>query len=514
MLNTKLHGPVLLAPLANTLTTFATKVALMCALAIPTIGLGQEHHHYKLIVLGTLGGPQSYGDPGQGAANITNQGTAVGVADTAIPDPFYPNFSSYPFVFHVFTTKGGALVDLGGLFPSGDSTASFITENGLVSGNAVNGIIDPIAGFPAQSPVLWKDGHIINLGNLGGYEGGAGRVNSRGQVTGFTTNAIPDPFSIFYFQFFGGSSGGFTSGTQTRVFLWDEKSGMQDLGTLGGPDAFAPFINERGQIAGMSYTNFTANVTTGFPTQDPFLWENGRMIDLGTLGGTNGGAGDLNNRGQVVGQSNLAGDVFFHPFLWTAPGPMRDLGTLGGPTALATAINESGEVIGLADTAKFAGSTDAFLWRKGVMTDLGTLEGDCFSGAFGINARGQVTGNSITCDFTGFRAFLWENGTMIDLNVFVPPGVNLKLGDVESINDRGEMFGAGTLPSGEGRAFLLIPCDRNHPNIEGCDYSPMELSPVAASHTTPQRQMTPEDISRIHALLMNRHRGFMPRTIH
>src|SRR5215469_3897010 len=66
-----------------------------------------KHHHYKLIVVGTFGGPQSYGDPGHGAANIDSRGIAAGVADTAIPDPFYPNFNPvfsgvvgpYPFVY-------------------------------------------------------------------------------------------------------------------------------------------------------------------------------------------------------------------------------------------------------------------------------------------------------------------------------------------------------------------------------------------------------------------------------
>ena len=471
-----------------------------------------KHDHYKLIVLGTLGGSQSWGDPGHGAANISNPGTAVGVADTAIPDPFYPIFNPgfasliglNPFVYHVFATKGGALVDLGGLFPGGDSNASFVTENGLVSGNALDGSIDPLTGFPAQNAVLWKDGKIINLGTLGGYESGAGWANSRGQVVGFSSNTTPDPFSLFGVV------------TQTRAFMW-QNGKMEDLGTLGGPDAVAVFINEQGQAAGLSYTNSTPNAVTGLPTTDPFFWDKGKMTDLGTLGGTFGSTGEdvaINNRGQVIGGSNIAGDLTSHAFLWPGEGDkMRDLGTLGGDFSTATAINNAGEVVGLAATAD---SVHGFFWKNGEMTDVGTLPGDCFSGVFGINDRDQVVGSSFSCDFTTTRAILWEDGQIIDLNVFVPPSTDLTLLGVEKINERGELFGEGILSTGDSRAFILIPCDENHPNIGGCDYTPMKVSAAAASHateTTAHKQLTPKEISRIRTLLMNRQRGFMSRTI-
>ena len=334
--------------------TCITAMTLFACLAFP-MGLAAQKeplekiHRYKLVVIGTLGGPQSYGDAGHNAANVNKHGVAVGVADTDMPDPLYPNFNpgltqligAYPFIYHAFTTRGGTILDLGALPGGTNSVSSFITENGLVSGQSLNGDIDPLTGWPEMNAVLWKDGKIINLGTLGGHESGAGQVNSRGQVTGVSTNSVPDPFSFLY--------PGVSNGTQTRAFVWDEKNGMQDLGTLGGPDAFAPLINEGGQIAGFSFTNFAPNSTTGLPTLDPFLWENGRMIDLGTLGGTFGVVGGLfalNRRGQVVGQSNLAGDVISHPFLWTAPGPMLDLGSLGGTFEGANTMNDAGTVIG------------------------------------------------------------------------------------------------------------------------------------------------------------------------
>ena len=107
-------------------------------------------------------------------------------------------------------------------------------------------------------------------------------------------------------------------------------------------------MNERGQVAGVSYTSFTPNQGTGIPTQDPFLWDNGKMMDLGTLGGTAGWPWGLNKRGQVTGQSNLADDAHYHAFLWDR-GMLKDLGTLGGDNSSARWINDAGEVVGRAD---------------------------------------------------------------------------------------------------------------------------------------------------------------------
>jgi len=488
-------------------------IALFVALAIPVRLAAQnkpEHnnnhqfHHYKLMDLGTFGGPtgwlcndQTFG--GGACPVLNNRGTIVSGADTTRPNPNAANPSIFlpptgsppgdPFIQHAFQWQGGALQDLGTLPGGYNSIASAISENGLVAGVSETGAIDPLLGVPAVDAVLWNNGKIIDLGPFeGGYESAAIAVNDRGQAVGWGLNTVPDNFWFF--------------STQARAFLW-QNGAMQDLGALDtGTDAFAFFINEHGQVAGASFTNTTVNpvLTTctlyqlEIPTQDPFLWENGKMTDLGTLGGTCGLPNALNNRGQVVGQSDLAGDASFHAFVWTSPGPMRDLGTLGGSSSTANWINDAGDVVGAADIPP---AFHAFLWRHGVMTDLGTLGSGPCSGALGINSRRQVVGGSGDCalDLTS-HAFLWENGQIIDLNIFNYPGSGLQqLMFGYNINDRGEIVGLGVPPGvnpGDvftlGHVFVLIPCDGHHPGVEGCDYSlvgttllPQAPAPPAAS---------------------------------
>jgi probable HAF family extracellular repeat protein len=138
---------------------------------------------------------------------------------------------------------------------------------------------------------------------LGGNASQAQSINNRGQVVGFALNDIPDPNS-FYGLFFENS----TNSTQTRAYVWRQGKKMRDLGTLGGPDAFAFFINDRGEISGDSYTSSLSI--------DPFVWKHGTMDDVGTLGGTSGNVLALNSKGHISGQSNLAGDLITHPFYW------------------------------------------------------------------------------------------------------------------------------------------------------------------------------------------------------
>jgi probable HAF family extracellular repeat protein len=274
-------------------------ILLVNALALIPAKMNAQQTRYKLIDLGTFGGQASYFQ--NGFDGILNpNGAAVGGADTPAPDPdpaFCFNFDC--FVSHAFQWRDGKLTDLGTLAPGWSSAAFWTSNTGLAVGISQNGMIDPLFGFGEFRAALWENGKIIDLGTLGGgYESLANAVNNRGQVVGLATNTIADPFSYF-------------GVTQAKAFLW-ERGVMRDLGTLGGPDSSAIAINDAGQIAGQSYTNSTptpvldscGNFAANVPTQDPFVWKNGKMADLGTLGGTCGSVTGQNARGQIIGQSD------------------------------------------------------------------------------------------------------------------------------------------------------------------------------------------------------------------
>jgi probable HAF family extracellular repeat protein len=470
---------------------------LFTVLAIPIQLAAQEkqdqphqYHHYQLVDLGTFGGPNS-GVSFEPFQNVINSsGTVVGGADTSTPEPSCYNPYGNPscFITHAFMSTGNALKDLGTLPGGNFSFATAINQRSQISGLSENDQVDPVTGNPEFHAVLWQKDKILDLGTLGGVSSVAFALNNGGQVTGVALNDIPDPFSIL-------GTGDGTSLTQTRGFLWQHGE-MHDLGTLGGPDTFAVFINERGQVAGGSYTSYVVDpLTTNLPSPTPpvgaFLWENGKMKDLGNLGGDNallGAAGivsGLNNRGQVTGSMMVAGNQFAHAFLWNGR-RLSDLGTLGGSASYAEGINDAGDVVGVS-VLPGDQTNDGFLWRNGVMTDLGTLGGDPCSAALSVNSKGQVVGASESAaggcnEWT--TALLWENGgPSVDLNSLVPPGLGVDLVAGFWANDRGEIVAAGTPPACDvsatcGHAYVLIPCDENHPGVDGCDYSLVDTALV------------------------------------
>lgn len=406
---------------------------------VTTVGL-----HYDLIDVGTFGGDVSLlNGP---AVNIPRPGSVLGSAATTIPDADYPEFNVFGSLdlnlLHAFDWSGGRLHDLGAL--PGNNSSFVFEENryGVGAGMSETGAFDSANNYPAGHAVVFDHGQVRDLGTLpGGQESQAMAINDGGQVAGFADNGTKDPYSML------GYAG------QSRAFVW-RNGRMRDIGTLGGPDAVVVTENASGQVAGDSYTDGTPNASTGVPTGHPYLWTNGHMRDLGTLGGTQSATNWLNRRGEVVGFTSLAGDRVGHPFLWTG-GHLLDLGSLGGSSGLAWYIDDGGDVVGWSSPAGDQ-TVHAFLWRDGVMTDLTGADDSQCTFAESVNRQAQVVGGS--CSESA--ALLWDRGVEYDLDSLVGP-TDVHLIEAAYINDNGQIAALGVLPNGDQHVFLLKP-DRRH----------------------------------------------------
>jgi probable HAF family extracellular repeat protein len=276
-----------------------------------------------------------------------------------------------------------------------------LTETGVIVGDAAG------RGF------VWKAGRFTWLGVTG--EGSqAAAVDAAGdRVVGA--------------RFVGSDS--------LRACVW-EGGHRSDLDRLEGFRlSKGTDVNTHGQVVGVCFNPGSAAV----------MWDGGRMIDLGSLGGGYSVASAVNDHGMVVGASRSPTGAT-RAFAWQ-DGDMRDLGTLGGLTSQAAAVNEQGQVVGVSETAE--GVAHAFLWSDGEMTDLGTLGGTA-SDARDINAAGEIVGAAIN-EHSARRAFLWRDGVMTDLGT-----LGGSWSEANAINDHGQVVGIASTGAG-ATGFPLRP---------------------------------------------------------
>lgn len=299
---------------------------------------------------------------------------------------------------------------------------------------------------------------VVDLGSLGGSQSTAYRISESGQSAGWSRTSTGISQAVTHSggslgslaspgeaQANGLNSAGLVVGSsnalgRSSAMLWQQGTAV-DLGTLGGSDAWAMDVNNAGQIVGGSVTASGAGRA--------FLYQNGQMKDLGTLaGGVGSTAMAINESGQVAGWSQSAMGSF-QAFVYS---PGQGMQAIGGSGSYAMDINDSGQVAGHQRTA---GGLHAFLYSGGVAQDLGTL-GGAFSFGFGLNGSGQVVGYSWMADGTT-HAFLYMDGVMLDLNSMLSgEGGGWELLEAYGINDAGQIVGSGRL-NGQVRAFRLDP---------------------------------------------------------
>jgi probable HAF family extracellular repeat protein len=211
---------------------------------------------------------------------------------------------------------------------------------------------------------------------------------------------------------------------------------ITDLGTLGGTESFANAINEKGQVVGESRI-------AGDQETHIFLYDRGNLVDLSVLYNIGSGpylptANDINNRGQIVG--NISNG---HAAL-LSKGVTTDLGTFGGVFSSALGINNSGQIVGYYSSPD--GLNHAFLYSDGNMTGLGPFGAEAISVATAINDSGMIVGEASDSFTVPSHAFLYSNGVMSDISPF-----GNSESYAEGINNRGQVV--GEFLTADGAAF-------------------------------------------------------------
>lgn len=396
-------------------TTALTPVAQLAPVAQPSVSeKNVQNTLYTIQDLGVVGAnPNAPGQP----IVISNSGWISGAAGVGAAE-------------HAVLWYAGNVTDIGSPGLGGNSFGYGTNESGQVAGEAETtsaglSTTEDFCAFQAEGfsssptpcvPFVWS-GHMVPLPTLGGVNGIANEINSGGAIAGYAENTTQDPACSAPQKY------------QFKPVIWSHE-GIQPLSTGNDAEGVAYSINDQGDVVGASGSCAPLNPVWGFyfnPTH-ALLWQKGVATDLGNLGGAfNNFAHHVNNRDEVVGFSDLPGDQTSHAFLWTSAANIQDLGT----------VNDS-------------------------------INDDTYSVGLGINDASQIVGVSASADFSVIRAFIRQNGKLVDLNSLITGNNSLYLITACSINSKGQIIGIAIDPNtGETHAYVATPISgtsTNRPN--------------------------------------------------
>jgi probable HAF family extracellular repeat protein len=357
------------------------------------------------------------------------------------------NVVSYLLLALLFICAAGAqtytVTDLGVLTGFTSSHAYDNNNPGQATGCSDNSVYPSVPcsdpSIPAE-PVLWKNGGIVDLGNLSGFDSGAGYVvNDSMEVVGYSGNS--------------------QTGNQ-HGFFWNQGM-MTDLGTLTGSTGWsnADAITSKGVIVGSSY------ISKGGNNQDDLvLWTNtggGYQIqDEDVLPGyPHVYPYDINEKLLVTGIAcqDTNCNKPYRAFLWSTAKGWQKLSTLaGGKFSYGSWINSSGVIAGFSTSTKYPNGVSVYWDAKHKIHSIGTLPGGDSSSPGFITDSGEILGESTVAGGDN-HAYIWsKKKKMRDLNNMIPKNSGWDLHHAASVNNKGQIVGYGTI-NGVDHAFLLTP---------------------------------------------------------
>jgi probable HAF family extracellular repeat protein len=387
----------------------------------------------------------------------------------------------WPWLVSLMAAACTGMVTLAFAEKPADYTVTTLSSFGGLSsaGNSVNNR-SYVAGYSnmpdnmSRHAVVWRNdaNHtLIDLGTLGGPNSSVtwNVKNDHGLVAGIAQTNLPDPLgelwsSAFFYP--GPNNFGFIN----RGFVW--KNGhMRELGTLGGNHSFAAGANNHNEVAGWAETNCPDN--TCVPPQVlqflPVVWGPGKnqIRELPLIAGdTSGAATAINDHHVTVGISGICDQAVGrytakHAVKWSK-GNVTDLGNLGAEFwNTPTAINQAGTIVGFAGVAgdPDGNTINAFVWSESDgMQLLPGLPGDVDIEAYGVNNSGTIVG--LSCDPVGIcKGVRWDNGVVTDLNTLKQGEFTDRLESAKDINDGGEITGRAISEAGVRTAYLAVPND-------------------------------------------------------
>lgn len=295
-----------------------------------------------------------------------------------------------------------------------------INNNGVMVGAMLR-----LPGFVPVRAFLWTgSGPTIDLGDLGVFEfSQALGINDAGQVIGVAE--VPEPRN--------------PQGTAFRAWTWRNGT-MTALPPLGNDlESQSVAINEIGEVLVVSFDRADRG------RDRYYVWKDGRIDQLGRLnfdpGGPSAFASSMNNSRQIVG-SVVHADGQERAFLWEN-GRMTDLGLAPGDDFFSGAdkITNDGRIVGtswaLDDTNGHGSRAQGIVWQgASFVRTIPPLPGDWAASILGVNASG------VTVGFSGFPSsgVVSSGGAWANLNDLVVPAPPQRfLYEGTDVNDRGQI---------------------------------------------------------------------------